>query len=133
MGWHDVHTVAVRPQDALDFSVCLVQILDVFHHIRREDDIEGAVPERDVAAIVIGDGKETRLSVIGIRNFDRSNVDTTLEEIERLVASARANLEDPCTWSEESNDLVDLCCTECMQMLYREHTASASVGWAGRP
>src|SRR2546430_4859491 len=133
MGWHDVHAVAVRPQDALDFSVCLVQILDMFHHIRREDDIEGAVLERDVAAIVIGDGKETRLRVIGIRNLDRSNVDTAFEEIERLVSSARANLEYPSPRPEESNNLVDLCCTECMQMLYREHMASPSVGEAGRP
>jgi len=81
-----------------------------------------------VAAVVIDDGKQTRLRVIGIRNLDRRNVDATFEKIERLVASAGADLEDSCAWSEESNDLVDLCCTECMQTLYREHTASPSTG-----
>ena len=80
-----MHAVAARPKDALDFSVSLVQIHDVFQHVRRKDDVEGSVLERDVAAVVIDDGKQTRLRVIGIRNLDRRNVDATFEKIERLA------------------------------------------------
>jgi hypothetical protein len=130
MGGDDMHTIAIRPQDALDFSVCLV-VADVFHHVRRKDDIEGGVVERDMVAIVIDDRKHARLRIVGIGNLDCGNVDTSFGEIERLMPSARANLEHQCARSEEGDDLIDLCCAERMQVLYREHTISPSGGQNG--
>jgi len=125
-GRQDVDAAPARPQHAPALGVELREVEDVLEDVRREDDVERPLPEREVPAVVVDHREAAVGAVVRRGQVDRDDAEAALREEPRLDARAAAELEDARARRQVREHPLDLVGAQDVDELYGEHAATSA-------
>ena len=114
-----METAPAWRQHASDFGVHARKIRNVLQHVRRENDVDAGIGQRDRPAIVIRDGEDALRCIVRVGDLNRGDVETSALEFQGLLARPRSQVENARPRRKEGDNLVDFRQSDGVEVIER--------------